>query len=93
MNDFEKADYDKASHIISSKYRTITYQLLLDSVMTPSAVSKNSRIDMSHASRALRELEEQNIVELKVSEDTTRGRIYGLTQEGKDLESMVNMLK
>jgi len=91
MKDFNKEQYDKASHIISSKYRLHVYKELLEGPNTQKNIS-NSQIKQPHLSRGMRELEEQNIVEILVSEDVRKGKIFGLTEEGKKLEEIVKLL-
>jgi len=93
MSNFEKEHYDKASHIISSSYRRIVYYELLEGPKTTSDIAKNTKLQQAHSSRAIQELREQNIVELLVSEEVRKGRYYGVTDEGEELKSMVEMLK
>lgn len=90
MSNFEKEQYDKASYIISSKCRRIVYDELLDSPKTPLSIP----LDEIHTSRrAIQELREQNIVELLVTEDDRKYRYYGVTDEDKELRTLVKILQ
>lgn len=85
MSDAETTDtnWDDASYIISSSYRTAVAQALLKGPATPSTISEETDKEVTHISRALRELRDRDEVELLVSDDKKKGRIYALTEEGR----------
>lgn len=77
-------DWDLVSYVVSSGYRVdVAADLAANGASTPSAISSGTGHDVAHVSRALSELSDKGIVELLVSEDRKKGRLYGLTDEGK----------
>ncbi|WP_330631897.1 winged helix-turn-helix domain-containing protein [Halocatena halophila] len=75
-------DWDEVSFVISSNYRVAVLQRLAEGPATPSQVAEDADISISHVSRALGRLQERELVELLVSEDRRKGRVYGITDEG-----------
>jgi DNA-binding transcriptional ArsR family regulator len=75
---------DVESYILSSKYRLRTLEHLAGTVRaTPTEISGSVGAPQSHISRALSELREKGVVELRVPEGRTVGRYYGLTETGE----------
>jgi len=79
---------DDVSYIIASDYRVATVEALNDGMATPSTICEfhggRQEIAIAHVSRALQELKEKGMVDLLVSEDRQKGRIYGLTEQGQE---------
>ncbi len=75
-------DWDEVSFVISSNYRVAVLQRLAEGPATPSQVAEDADISISHVSRALGRLQERELVELLVSEDRRKGRVYGITDDG-----------
>jgi len=79
---------DDVSYIMSSDYRMAVVEALNDGMATPSTICEfhggREELAIAHASRALQELKKRNIVDLLVSENRKKGRIYGLTEQGKE---------
>nr|WP_156184177.1 winged helix-turn-helix domain-containing protein [Halostagnicola sp. A56] len=76
----EKVEY----YILSSKYRSRALEQLAGTVRaTPKEIADSVNVHRSHISRALAELREKDVVELRVPEGRTVGRYYGLTERGK----------
>lgn len=75
-------DVDRASFILNSTYRTAIVETLQERPATPSQIAEEHDIRPPHVSRGLSQLREYGIVRLLVSEDTHKGRLYGLTEEG-----------
>ena len=71
--------------IQSSTYREAVLEALADAPGAPSTLADRTDSKITHVSRALRELRERDVVELLVSEDRRKGRIYGLTDDGRDI--------
>lgn len=69
--------------VIASGYRVTVVEALEEKPATPSAIADESGQDVTHVSRALRELKDLGLVELLVPEDTKKGRVYGLTEKGE----------
>jgi DNA-binding MarR family transcriptional regulator len=80
-------DYNELSYVLSSSYREITIKALASHPSTPSKIASETDNEISHISRALQELREQDLVELLVDEARKKGRLYGLTEQGEELGS------
>ena len=79
MNDV----WDDIGFIISSQYRVAVLQSLAEGPSTPSQIASESGLAISHISRALSKLRDREMVELLVSEDQKKGRVYGITEHGE----------
>lgn len=77
------ADWDEVSYVISSSYRVKVLQRLAESPATPSRIAEETDCPIAHISRALRGLRERELVDLLVSEDQQKGRVYGITERGE----------
>lgn len=75
-------DWDDISYVISSSYRVETLRHLADSPATPSGIAEDTGCYITHISRALQGLREHGLVDLLVSEDRKKGRVYGITEYG-----------
>jgi DNA-binding transcriptional ArsR family regulator len=78
-----ETDWDEVSYVISSQYRVETMRRLAAGPTTPSEIASGASLSLSHVSRALQELSDQSLVTLKVSEERAKGRVYGLTDDGR----------
>ncbi|WP_276271770.1 ArsR/SmtB family transcription factor [Haloarcula litorea] len=77
--------WDEISYVISSRYRIATLRRLAEGPATPSLIADETDLSIAHVSRALQELRDSDLVTLLVSEDRRKGRVYGVTDEGKDV--------
>ncbi|MHB9288911.1 ArsR family transcriptional regulator [Halobacteriales archaeon Cl-PHB] len=77
-------DWDDISFIISSRYRVLALERLAEGPATPSQIATDADVGIAHVSRALQSLRERSLVDLLVSEDRKKGRVYGLTDEGRN---------
>lgn len=77
--------YDDAGYVSSSKYRSEVLFSLADRPATPSTIARDVGLEISHVSRSLGQLRERGVVDLLVEEDTKKGRVYGLTDDGEDV--------
>jgi len=75
-------DWDEVSFVISSQYRVAVVRRLATGPATPSQVASDVDIGIAHVSRALQRLRERSLVDLLVSEERKKGRVYGLTERG-----------
>jgi DNA-binding transcriptional ArsR family regulator len=82
-------EWDDASFVISSPYREDVLTRLADGPATPSQIATDKNMDISHVSRALGDLRERALVELLVPEERQKGRIYGLTDRGSDIATLI----
>lgn len=76
--------WDVAGYIASSRYRASVCEFLdREGPELPSRIAERLDLAQPHVSRALSELRERGVVELLVPESQQKGRLYGLTREGK----------
>lgn len=76
-------EWDLIGFVISSKYRIAVLDNLVQGPSTPSSIASETDLPVSHISRALGVLRERSLVELLVSKDKKKGRIYGITERGR----------
>lgn len=78
-------DWDDLSLVISSQYRKAALRRLAEGPATPSQIATDTEMGIAHISRALQRLQEREMVELLVSEERKKGRLYGLTNYGHEV--------
>jgi DNA-binding transcriptional ArsR family regulator len=78
-------DWDQVSYVIRSQYRTAVLRRLVDGPATPSQIAERADFAIAHVSRALGELRSKGLVELLVSEEQRKGRVYGITEDGEQV--------
>ncbi|WP_092664639.1 winged helix-turn-helix domain-containing protein [Halorientalis persicus] len=78
-------DWDDVSYVISSQYRIGAMERLAEGPTTPSRIAADLDLGIAHISRALQGLRERDLVELLVSEDRRKGRVYGITEKGQQV--------
>jgi len=78
-------DWEVVGHVISSTYRVKVLQRLADSPAPPSTIAQDTNCSVSHVSRALQDLRERELVDLLVPESRKKGRIYGITDAGREV--------
>jgi predicted transcriptional regulator len=76
-------EWDEISFVISSRYRTATLKRLSEGPATPSQIASDVEMGIAHVSRALQELRDESLVNLLVSDDRKKGRVYGITDQGE----------
>jgi len=81
--------WDEYSFVVSSQYRIATMERLQTGPATPSQIASDEGVRMTHVSRALQELREKDMVDLLVSDDRKKGRVYGTTEKGSTVAHMV----
>jgi DNA-binding HxlR family transcriptional regulator len=77
------SDWDEISYVISSRYRVVVLRRLSEGPATPSQIASDADCSVAHVSRALQELRDHSLVELLVSEDRRKGRLYGISDAGE----------
>lgn len=78
-------DWDEISYVISSRYRIAALKRLSDGPATPSQIASDVEMGIAHISRALQELRDRSLVDLLVSDDRKKGRVYGVTEKGTEV--------
>ena len=67
----------------SSEYRLKIIKAIGKNTVTPSEIAEKIGIRLNHVSTFLKELKENNLVKC-LNEDTKKGRLYELTELGKN---------
>jgi predicted transcriptional regulator len=75
MADFDQ--WDEVSYVISSRYRVETLRRLSEGPATPSLIADDREMSIAHV--------ESELVDLLVSEDRKKGRVYDITEKGVDI--------
>ena len=83
LNCMEKSMINAISLIKSSEYRSKVLKAIGNIIMTPSEIAKKVGLRLNHVSMVLTELKENNLVKC-LNEGTKKGRLYQLTDTGKD---------
>lgn len=78
-------DWGEIGFVVSSTYRVRVLQRLADSPAPPSTIATDTDCAVSHVSRALQDLRERGLVDLLVPESRKKGRIYGITDSGREI--------
>jgi predicted transcriptional regulator len=79
----EKGMIDAISLIKSSEYRHKVLKAIGNEVITPSEIAKKVELRLNHVSMVLTELKEKKLVKC-LNEETKKGRLYELTELGKN---------
>lgn len=82
--------WEECSYVIRGKNRRRVF-LALETLKTPTQLSDELKIHLSHVSRALGELESKKLVVCLTPAEKV-GRIYRLTERGKRVLKMVKGL-
>lgn len=82
-------DWDVVGYVISSEHRTAVLGQLAEGPATPTQIASNVDLSVTHVSRALRSLRDRDLVELLVPEERRKGRVYGVTEEGQEVWSLI----
>ena len=72
------------SLIKSSEYRSKVLKAINGNIITPSEIAKKTGLRLNHVSMVLTELKENNLVKC-LNENTKKGRLYQLTDIGKNV--------
>jgi DNA-binding MarR family transcriptional regulator len=77
-------NWKKYGRLTTSEYRKKVALSLLRKERTPKEIAADAGLHLSHVSNALKELTEMGLAEC-LSPDLRKGRVYGLTKEGKTI--------
>ena len=72
----------KCSYVAISSYRRKVLETLKNDVKIPTKISEESGVGIKHVSNVLTDL-------VCINEDAHKGRLYRLTDEGKNVVSMI----
>ncbi len=73
----------------SSEYRLKIIQAIGDDTLTPSEIANKINIRLNHVSLFLRELKDKKLVKC-LNEEIRKGRLYELTELGKNAINKLN---
>lgn len=82
-------DWDAVGYCLASVYRQRVLRALNDDPAMPSELREELDIDMAAVSEQIGNLRERGLVQLLVPEETRKGRIYGLTEKGRQVHEEV----
>ncbi len=88
----EEDNWELVSFVFSSEIRTHILEFLRSAEATPSQLAKEVDQPISHISRALRELQQKNLV-LLLTPHRTKARLYEITDQGKSVIESVRSLR
>lgn len=75
---------DDASFIVRSKHRRKVVRHLARGPAIPAQIREETGQEYSRISKAISDLRSEGLVELIVSENTKRGRLYEITDRGRE---------
>lgn len=73
----------------SSEYRLKIIQAISNDTLTPSEIANKINIRLNHVSLFLRELKDKKLVKC-LNEESRKGRLYELTELGKNAINRLN---
>ncbi|MHA1988545.1 MAG: transcriptional regulator [Promethearchaeota archaeon] len=83
--------WDIIGYVISSKYRKKALLLLQQKPHTPREIASVLDIHMSHTSQILQQLTFKNLI-VCLNPNVAKGRLYGLTDLGKEIVEKLESL-
>lgn len=86
-------EWDEIGYVLSSQYRVAVLRRLAAGPATPSRIASDEELTITHISRALTQLRDRSMIELLVSEDRKKGRVYGITEKGEELWEQIQTEK
>ena len=84
-----KRFWNNYGYAFASKYRRNIVIALHNNPKTPSQLSKELKFNISHISRALKELEVKEIV-ICLNPNIKKGRVYSLTDKGTEIAKILS---
>ena len=83
---------DKLSFVRSSRYRNNIMLFVGNGVKKPSEIAHSVDVSDKNVSRYLKDLKDNNLI-VCLNENTKMGRLYKLTEEGKELLECLTPMK
>jgi len=88
----EQRKIDKFGFVRASRYRNNILLFVGDSVKKPSEIANSVGVSDKNVSRYLKDLKEKNLI-VCLNENAKMGRLYKLTDEGKELLECLSPMK
>jgi predicted transcriptional regulator len=85
----QKGMVTAVSLLKSSGYRLKIIESIGNDTLTPSEIAEKTKIRLNHVSAFLKELKDNSMVKC-LNEDTRKGRLYELTETGKNAINKLN---
>lgn len=82
-------DWDVYGKVVASEYRQQVLHALHERPKTPTQIAEEIGKHQSHVSKTLRELVDLDLAKC-VNPDAKKGRLYKLTDQGKEIHSQLN---
>ena len=83
---------DKLGFVKSSRYRNNILLFVGDSVKKPSEIAHSVDVSDKNISRYLKDLKNKNLI-VCLNENAKMGRLYKLTEEGKEILKCISPMK
>ncbi len=83
-------DWGRLGFVLGSSHRKALVRTLVERPKTPKEISLRTGIAISHVSNTLRELEAEKIV-ICLTPELRKGRLFGLTEIGKQLAARIEL--
>ena len=80
--------YEILGYVKASKYRKLILKLLHNEILTPKEIAERLNTTLAYVSKILRELEQKGLVKC-LNPDAVKGRVYTLTEKGKEIAKLV----
>lgn len=74
-------EWDDYGFVLASKYRKVVIQALAEKPKTPKQIASETKCNLSHVSRSIRQLESRDLITC-LTPDRRKGKLYGLTDNG-----------
>ena len=87
----DRPDWKLLGFVLASSYRTKIMILLSSKMAMPKQIAIETNLRIGHVSNVLKSLQNKELVEC-LNPEAKRGRIYSVTQKGKEVSVMMNML-
>lgn len=71
-----------------SSYRSNTLKAMEDDIKIPTVIARDAGIRVNHISNVLRDLKELGVCEC-LNENSRKGRLYRLTEEGEEIVKLL----
>ncbi len=81
--------WELLSEVHSSTYRTKILKLLGEGFKTPTKLMNDSKIKLSHVSRALRQLEELKLIKC-LTPQARKSKMFKITELGKEILKLLS---
>jgi predicted transcriptional regulator len=76
-----KDEWNDYGFVLASEYRKIIIQVLAKKPKTPKQIADETKYNLSHVSRSIRQLEDRGLIKC-LTPNRRKGKLYGLTDDG-----------